>query len=311
MKILDAKMTAEALPMLPLIDQMETLFARKTTAPDRHHHTMPMRGETDATLLLMPAWDDTIGCVKIVNVVPGNNTRGLPAIAGSVLVFDRATGAHKAILDGSVLTARRTAAAAALGARHLARPDPSRLLIVGAGTVAAELAEAFIAVRPSITQIEIWSMRATSSERLAKTLRERGLNATSVTDLETAVRGADIISCATLATEPVVLGDWLNSGQHLDLIGAFRPDMRETDDAALRRGSIFVDTKFAAVECGELAMPIADGVITADDIRGDLHDICTGAARRETPDDITIFKSVGNAVMDLSAAIVAAEITGL
>jgi len=305
MLTLSANETSAALPVLAVVDAMESLFLHGRSAPDRHHHTLEMSDEENATLLLMPAWDAEIGCVKMVNVVPGNNARNLPAISGSVLVFDRKTGEHKAILDGGSLTARRTAAASALAARHLVRQDAKTLLIVGAGKVAAELAEAFIAVRPTIEEVLVWSPKLTSAQTLVKSLRSKSIAATASNDLETATRAADVISCATLAQKPLIAGEWLKPGQHLDLIGAFTPDMREADDEALRRGKIFVDTDFALVEAGELCIPIKSGVISRGDIKGDLYDICGGKSGRTSPDEITIFKSVGNAVMDLAAATVA------
>ncbi|MES0884603.1 ornithine cyclodeaminase family protein [Roseibium sp. SCP14] len=304
MQVLDASATAAALPYETLINQMEHLFASRSVAPDRHHHTLPMAGEPDATLLLMPAWTDKIGCVKVVTATPGNSTRGLPAIAGSVLVFDRETGAHLALLDGAVLTARRTAAASALAARHLASETAEHLLLIGAGKVAAQLPEAFRTVRP-IKTVRIWDVFPEAAQNLAATLTERGWDAEAVTDLAAAVPRADIVSAATLSTQPLILGDWLREGQHVDLIGAFTPTMREADDRALQRARLFVDTKFALTEAGELKIPLECGAIRQQDIVGDLFAICTGERRRQDARDITLFKSVGNATMDLAASITA------
>lgn len=303
MIVLDPAATAHALPYPQLVAQMRKLFAAGMRAPDRHHHTLPIDGEQDGTLLLMPAWDDAIGCVKIVTVTPDNGQRSLPSIAGNVLVFDRSTGVHSAILDGSVLTARRTAAASALAASYLARPSAQNLLIIGSGMVAQELPDAFGSVR-DIRRIHIWNKRPSSAERLAKNLRVRGWDAESVTDLSKAVPEADIISTATLATEPLLRGKWLQPGQHLDLIGAFTPEMREADDTALLRSRIFVDTPFTAIEAGELKIPLDQGIITPSDILGDLQDICAGRTKRVDDEEVTLFKTSGNAIMDLSAAIV-------
>lgn len=304
MLVLDAAATAAALPYPALIAQLRSLFSGGMRAPDRHHHTLPVAAGADATLLLMPAWDERIGCVKIVTVTPSNSTRKLPAVAGSVLVFERETGTHVALVDGSVLTARRTAAASALAASFLARQDASTLLVIGAGRVAAQLPEAFLAVRP-IRQIWIWDRTPEAARVLASALCARGLNASAVDELEKSVPQADIVSAATLASEPLLKGEWLRPGQHVDLIGAFTPTMREADDTALRRARIFVDTPFAALEAGELKIPLASGVLSQSDILGDLHDLSAGLAGRLSLDEITLFKSVGNAVMDLAAAIVA------
>lgn len=307
-ELLDAAETSRRLRYDRLIDRMGALFAAGAAAPPRHHHTMPVAGEEDATLLLMPAWDDRIGCVKIVTSYPGNGARGLPAIAGTVLVFDRVTGAHRLLLDGTSLTARRTAAASALAARFLAPADARTLLILGAGRVAAELPAAFRAVR-GIERVLIWNHTAPGAERLAAQLDAAGVEARAVHDLPDAVARADIISAATLATEPILRGAWLRPGQHVDLVGAFTPSMREADDDALQRGRIFVDTGTALREAGDLAIPLALGTISKEDICGDLAALAGGAAGRKTPGDITIFKSVGNAVMDLAAALTAMEET--
>lgn len=301
MEILDATATAQALPYPALIQTMGALFAAGMSAPDRHHHTLPMAAEPDGTLLLMPAWDAAIGCVKIVNVTPGNGARNLPAVAGSVLVFDRRTGRHLTILDGAVLTARRTAAASALAAKHLARPDASRLLLIGAGTVAAQLPAAFHTVRP-LSAVSVWARNRDRAEQLARALAGQGWPASVCTDLEAGVKSHDIVSAATLATSPIVKGQWLQPGQHVDLIGAFTPTMREADDTALQRARIFVDTPFAAHEAGELKIPLESGAIAPGDILGDLHDLCAGRQKRQADDEITVFKSTGNAIMDLAAA---------
>lgn len=301
MQVFDANATRRGLPYLPMIERMQALFSSGLAAPDRHHHRIANTGEADGTLLLMPVWSDSIGCVKIVTATPGNARRSLPAIAGTVLVFERRTGRHIAILDGSILTARRTAAASALGASFLARDDAETLLIIGSGKVAAELAPAFAAVRP-IRRVLVWSPTVGNAQALASRLSEGGFDASATRDLAEAVGGADIISAATLSTAPLIKGEWLRAGQHIDLVGAFTPQMREADDFALQRARIFVDTPFAAHEAGELAIPLARGAISPGDILGDLHDLATRKTGRGQADEITLFKSVGNAVMDLAAA---------
>ncbi len=306
MQIFNAIETAKLLPYSGLIAQMSALFEAGLTAPDRHHHDLPMQAEANATLLLMPAWNNDIGCIKIVTATPGNSARNLPAIAGNVLIFRRDTGAHIALLDGAVLTARRTAAASALAADKLACQDARHLLIVGAGKVAQQLPDAFQTIRP-IDQISIWNNHPEGAEKLAASLRQQGKNATAVNNLQEAVSKADIISAATLAREPIIKGEWLRPGQHLDLIGAFTPDMRETDDLALQRSSIFIDTDFACKEAGELKIPLASGVITSDDICGNLYSLTSNSVARDSAEQITLFKSVGNAVMDLSAALTAID----
>ena len=210
------------------------MFRSRATAPLRHHHTISLGVQPDTTLLLMPAWDpEGLGGVKFVNVNPGNAAIGIPAVSSTYPLFDAETGRHLAMLDGGEITNRRTAVAAALAASYLAPADARRLLVVRAGRVAGNLPEAFRAVRP-IEDIVVWDIDAGMAERLAKRLTGAGLRASTATDLKAAVADADIISCATLATEPLIRGAWLKAGQHLDLIGNFTPGMREADDEVVR-----------------------------------------------------------------------------
>jgi ornithine cyclodeaminase/alanine dehydrogenase-like protein (mu-crystallin family) len=287
-----------------LIAAISQVFAGGATAPQRHHHTMDKSGEPNAVLLLMPAWAKGfgVGGVKIVNVTPGNASRGLPAITASYLVFDEITGEHKAILDGATLTAMRTAAVSALAAQLLAKPDATSLLVVGSGRVANELPFAFRAVRP-INEVMVWSRTPASATLQVERWAQKGIHATVVPDLQEAASNADIISCATLATDPVIKGSWLKPGQHIDLIGSYAPHMREVDDEAIRRAKVFIDTKAALHETGDLISPLASGALTQDAIRGTLYDLCKPSQnpwRQAT--DITLFKGVGHALEDLAAA---------
>lgn len=303
-RILSARSTAAALPYPELVRALRRAFAAGLEAPPRHHHELPRADEADGVLLLMPAWNDELGGVKVVTVTPGNAERGLPAVTASYLVFDRRTGAHLALLDGGVLTPRRTAAASALAADGLARRDATRLLVLGAGQVAAELPDAYAAVRP-IRDVRIWNRTPARARTLVAALRASGWDAEVVDDLPAAVSRADVVCAATLASEPVLRGAWLVPGQHVDLIGAFTPSMREADDETLRRARIFVDTEVALREAGELAIPLARGVIDRGAVLGTLYDLAEGRAGRTGAAEITLFKSVGSAVEDLAAAGVA------
>jgi ornithine cyclodeaminase len=246
------------------------------------------------TLLVRAAWIDGVGIgVKPVTVLPANPARGLPSIHGVLVLFDDATGAVRAIVDSALVTRWKTAADSLLGARLLARPDSRRLLIVGGGAVAESLAEAYRALFPAIA-VAIWTRRPEAARLLADRT-----GAEPVTDLAQAVAAADIVATATLATQPVLRGEWLRPGQHLDLIGAYRPDMREADDAALRRSRVFVDSRASAAHVGEIADPLARGAIADADILGDLHDLVAGRAGRRDPSDITLFKNAGGAHLDL------------
>ncbi len=295
MRLLDAAATAALLPFDRLVPALRDAFAAGADVPDRHHHALP----GGATLLLMPAWQaDWLG-VKIVTVHPGNAARGLPAVHSTYLLSEAATGRPVLLLDGDTLTARRTAAASALAASFLARPDAGRLLLVGAGRVASLMPAAHRTVRP-IREVQVWNPTAARADALVAALRRDGFNAGRTGDLQAAA-WADIISCATLSAAPLIEGDWLRPGTHLDLAGAFTPAMREADEAAMRRARVFVDTPAALHEAGELA------ALGAADVCGTLATLCRGGAGRLDADEITAFKSVGTALEDLAAAMLAVQ----
>ena len=243
------------------------------------------------TLLSRAAWIDGFGvAVKSVTVMPDNAAKGLPSVHGAMVLFEDKTGQVEAVIDSALVTKWKTAGDSVLGARLLARPDSKRLLIVGAGTVAASLIEAYRAVFPNI-EISVWNRTRANAENLGVKVAD---------DLASAVHAADIISCATMATTPVIKGEWLREGQHLDLIGAFKADMREVDDQAMQRAKLFVDSRETTIEhIGELKIPIASGAITAEDILADLYDLEQGQVGRTDARDITLFKNGGGAHLDL------------
>jgi ornithine cyclodeaminase len=291
-----------------LIDELAEAMRGGYIAPHRHHHPIERAGEPQATHLLMPAWTESASRaglwlgVKAVNVFPGNSARGLPAVMGLYVLMSGRTGETLAALDGTRLTHWRTAAASALAARFLVPADARRLLIVGAGALAPYLARAHASVRP-YASITVWNHRPEGAQRLAAALADAGFPARAADDLEAAVSEADVISCATLATAPLIQGRWLGDGQHLDLVGAFTPAMREADDEALRRAQIYVDTDAALTEGGDVAVGVAAGVIDRSAVIADLPALCRGAPGRRTVGEITLFKSVGASVEDLAAAI--------
>lgn len=302
----------DSLNFRDLIETLRTAFRSDVVTPVRHHHAVSRPDGADSTLLLMPAWTDFVAQghsmlgnigIKTVTVSPDNPSLGKPSVTGLYLLLSGRTGEPLAILDGQALTLWRTAAASALAADYLARDDAERLVMVGAGALAPFLVDAHAAIRP-IRDVAVWNRSHDKAQLLAEKLARPDLRLRAVADLPAALRGADIVSCATMSATPVVSGDWLHPGMHLDLVGAFRPDMRETDDAAIRKSRLFVDTRAGALaEAGDLAMPIADGVITADAIVGELSELCAGTVQgRRTADEITLFKSVGTALEDLAAA---------
>lgn len=303
MRIVPAADIARALPWQALVDRLERTFRQGVEAPPRHHHAMH-RPDGEATMLLMPAWEQSgyIG-MKMVNVFPQNADAGLPAISGLYILCEGDHGRPLACLDGSELTRRRTAAASALAARRLARKDARSLLMVGTGQLAPMLIEAHAAVRP-IQQVRIWGRNPAKAAELARQFSDR-FDAAGVTDLDAAVAEADIVSCATLSTEALVHGRHLKTGCHLDLVGAFRPGMRETDAECFRRAEVFVDTYAGARgEAGDLLQAISEGAFRDGDIRAELAELLRdGHPGRSSDTAITLFKSVGASLEDLAAAI--------
>lgn len=295
MRLLDAAATAAALPFGRLVPALRDAFAAGADVPDRHHHALP----GGATLLLMPAWQSDWLGVKVVTVHPGNAARGLPAVHSTYLLSEAATGRPVLLLDGDTLTARRTAAASALAASFLACPDAGRLLLVGAGRVASLMPAAHRTVR-RVREVRVWNPTAARADALVAALRRDGFDAGRTGDLQAAAAWADIISCATLSTAPLIEGDWLRPGTHLDLVGAFTPAMREADEAAMRRARVFVDTPAALHEAGELA------ALGEADVCGTLQTLCRGGPGR-LGDEVTAFKSVGTALEDLAAAMLAVQ----
>ncbi len=245
------------------------------------------------TLLTRSAWIEGLGiAVKACTIFPRNAARGTSTIAGAVNLMSDADGSLEAVIDFHLVTKWKTAADSLLGALRLARPESREILIVGAGTVAKSLVEAYGAGFPG-ARFTVWNRSPAGAERLAA---ETG--ATIAGDLEAAVGAADIIACATMATEPVIHGAWLRPGQHLDLIGAYRPDMREADDDAIRRARVFCDARETVVgHIGELMIPIAAGIIGPDHVVADHYE--PDAMVRLSPDEITLFKNGGGAHLDL------------
>ncbi|HUH85962.1 MAG TPA: ornithine cyclodeaminase family protein [Stellaceae bacterium] len=304
MRVLGYSEVVAALDFPSLVEALRQMFRIGAETPLRHHHTIPVPGAVDATLLLMPAWQAGrhIG-VKLVTVFPDNVRHQEPSVKGAYLLLDGKTGEPLALMDGPGLTARRTAAASALAASYLARPDCERLLMVGTGMLAAHLIEAHAAIRP-IVNVLVWGRNAEKAAKLAHRLDRRTLRVAATTDLANAVRGAHIVSCATLSETPLIQGQWLPLGVHLDLVGGFRPGMREADDDCIRRARVFVDTRAGALaEAGDIVQPVKAGLLREDDIAGDLFDLARGArGGRRYHDQITLFKSVGTAIEDLAGA---------
>ncbi len=250
------------------------------------------------TLLTRSAWIDGLGlAVKAATVFPGNPMAGVPMINGAVTLYDNAHGRLEAIVDFHLVTKWKTAGDSLLAARKLARPEARRILVVGAGNVARSMIAAYSAAFPG-ARFTVWNRSAEPAHALAK-----ATGADVADTLESAVRGAEIIATTTMATTPLIHGAWLQPGTHVDLIGAYRPDMREADDEALRRARLFVDARATTIHhIGEIKDPIARGVISEADILADYYDLPSGRFSRTSAEEITICKNGGGAHLDLMAA---------
>ena len=308
MLLLTDDQTRDALPFPDLIDALADMFRAGCVMPTRHHHDMEIPGEPDGTMLLMPAWvPGGYAGVKVATVVPGNAERNLPAVAAQYLLSDARTGEMLALVDGGELTARRTAAASALAARYLARSDARHLLVLGTGRLAPNLIEAHMAVRP-IKEVTVWGRSREKAAELAVDLeRSFPVSVKPAETLKDALGKADIVSAATLSSEPLISGMHLKPGAHVDLVGAFKPSMRESDDDLVKRAEIYVDTRDGCLsEGGDIVQPLRSGVISQEDIKADLYELCRGEhPGRQAEDSVTMFKSVGAALEDLAGAILA------
>ena len=239
---------------------------------------------------------------KVVSICPGNPRLGLPSVQALLVLLDGRTGTPRAVLDATNLTYWRTAADSALGARYLAREDARTLLMVGAGGLAPWLIRAHRRARPGLADVLIWNRTAARAEQLAETLAQEGVPATAVSDLGAAAQRADIISAATMTRTPLIRGEWLKPGTHLDLVGAYEAETREADDACVRRARFFTDFRHSANDVGEFVLPIASGAMQEADLLGDLYDLVRGAPGRLAETDITLFKNAGGGHLDLMTA---------
>lgn len=295
---------AAALPWEGLVEAIETVMVEEAAeAPARAVYTVPIPDAADGAFLLKPGWvtGDVVG-VKAVTVFPDNGQLDLPTVQAGFLLFDARTGTLLGACEANELTTRRTAAASAVAAKRLARGDARTLLVIGSGALAPMAALAHAHVRDYDT-VMVWGRDPAKVAAVVARLVAEGLPATPADDLDSAVGAADVISVVTGATDPLIKGDLLREGAHVDLVGAFNAQMRESDDDVIRRGTVFVDTRDDAVLAGDLAQPIAAGLLDPTDIVADLADLVAGRhPGRTSPAEITVFKSVGTALEDLAAA---------
>lgn len=293
-----------------LIDHLQSTLPNATTileTPIRQHYPL----SPSSSLLLMPSWSSSPSLpyagVKIVTHFPQNSARNLPGVQGTYVLFSSATGQTLAAMDSTHLTLYRTACVSGLASKYLARHDSQTLLMLGAGSLAPHLIRAHLSALPTLRKVIIWNRTLQKAQTLARELAQsgefHGVTFDGCGCLDEVVGLGDIVSCATNSEAALVKGVRLKDGAHLDLVGSFKPEMKECDDEAIRRGRVFVDNEAALVEAGELLGAFQRGVITRDHIQGTLVDLVTARkVGRKTSHEITVFKSVGSAVVDMLAA---------
>ncbi len=304
MKVYDRENVASSLQYGILIEALRKAFSSKITAPERVQYTIKNKNGSDATLLLMPAWKigEHIG-IKIVSVFPENTTNNMNAVHANYFLMNANDGKPVAVMDGTELTLRRTACASALAADYLVNKNVDTLLMIGTGNLAPHMIKAHCVVR-NYSRILIWGRNEEKAERLALSLNIKDKEILAKNDIKEALNVADVISCATLTQKPLIMGDWIKPGQHLDLVGAFTPDMAEADSKAIAKSKVVVDTYEGALsESGELINAIKEGRIKKEHILSDLRELVLEEKNiRKDSNDITLFKSVGTALEDLAAA---------
>lgn len=301
--MIDAATVARLLDYPSLVESLRQAFINPPIVPQRHNVAFPGTPTSYAgSLLVMPAIQPgRLIAVKLVTIHPGHAGRKGGALRSTYLALDAASGDVRGMIDGHALTVRRTAATSVLAAMHLARPNPDVLLMAGSGEIAHALADAYVElVKPKL--IRIWSRRVEQARRFADELAARGIAAEAVSDLEKAVPQADIISTATLSQAPLFTGASVRNGTHVDLVGAFRPEMRESDDDLIARARVVIDIETTLTEAGDIASPLATGRVDASDITTLRKVLEGGKPGRSTASEITVFKSAGHALEDMAAA---------
>ena len=305
-KVIDSSFIENSTDVVQLVRLLKNAFkTSEVIVPMRHHHDFPNPEEgIDSTLLLMPAWNPGAEAgVKIVSVSPQNGKYDLPSIQGTYIYLDAHKGNVKAILDAKALTAKRTASTSALASTYLSKENAVSLLMIGTGTLAKELILAHTSVRP-IKIVFVYGRDFQKAKRICDEFEKASFTIKAVTTIEEVISNVDIISCATLSAFPLVLGKYLKAGQHVDLVGAYKKDMREADDEVILKSTVFIDTYQGGMkESGDIAIPLQSGVLKAEDVKADLFQLCKNERNGRTSlEEITMFKSVGHALEDLTAA---------
>lgn len=288
-----------------LIEVLKNKFAHNNIlVPVRHHHDFPNpKVNQDSTLLLMPAWNPSENAgVKIITVSPDNGQFDLPSIQGTYIYLDATKGSVKAIIEAKSLTVKRTASASALASSYLSKKDANSLLMIGTGALSTNLIKAHASVR-NLKEVYVWGRSFEKAKAICKQLENENFTTTPVKNIEDKISEVDIISAATLSKTPLILGKYLKKGQHVDLVGAYKNDMREADDETISKSNVFVDSYDGLQENGDIAIPLKNNIIKKSDIKADLFELTAVQKQgRINNDEITVFKSVGHALEDLAAA---------
>ncbi len=302
MQHFDAQAVATALPYPQLVDALATGLQAPIEVPVR---SVLSPNHDDSCVLVMPAWQrgQRMG-IKLVSVWPGNSAVGLPAVSGVYVLMSCETGQPLAVMDGTELTLRRTAAAAALAARTLARKDSRTLAVLGTGALSAPLVQAHCGVMP-FDRVLVWGRDAQRAQAVVGQLQAQGQSAEVSVDLQQTLAQANVVAVATTATRPFILADWVRPGTHVGLVGAFTPRMAEAEPALMARAQLFADQRAAVIEKGgEVWQALQQGLIKPDAIEAELAELAAQPLRawRHSAQGITVFKSVGFAALDLIAA---------
>lgn len=305
MRFVSAPETHTALPFPLLIEALRRAHAVPFD-DTRELLMMEPGGGSENAFILLPSWqkDRSLG-VKLVTSFPANlaGSAGLPTVQGVYVLFDGTNGSVRAVADGEAITFRKTAGDSGLGSSLLSRPDSAVLTMLGAGALAPYVVEAHLAARPSLGRVLVWNRTESRGRDLVGALRAQEIGAEWCGNLETAVRQADIVSAATGSDKPLIRGEWLKPGTHVDLIGGWRPDMREADDAAVAGARVFTDQRHGCFRSGDIAGPIAAGLMTEQDVLADLFDLCQGRhPGRRTAEETTLYKNIGGGHLDLFTA---------
>ncbi len=283
----------------------EAFSTQNQIVPQRHHHEFldPIT-DKETTLLLMPAWQPGQDAgVKIITVNPDNDALGLPSIQGRYIYLDATNGSVKAIVDAKSLTTKRTATASALASSILSKKNASSLLMIGTGALSPNLIRAHASVR-SIQNVFIWGRTIEKALLIKERFSNEAFSVNVVENISDVISNVDIVSCATLSENPLVLGSLIRPGQHIDLVGSYKPHMRESDSELMTKSSIFLDQYEGGLkEAGDIIIPIKEGAIGTSDIKADLFELCAEKhSGRVSDEEITVFKSVGHALEDLVGA---------